>query len=545
MCYEIESYRIDPALRELCDGAGGIAVEPQVFDLLLYLIENRTRVVGKAELVERIWQGRSISDATLSSCVKAARRALGDDGQQQRLIRTIHRRGFRFVGTVMTGGPQVAAVAARTDVRAAPDPGRPDPCPPQSDPAHPDPPDAGTFDLDLTPPKGPSIAILPIRAVGGDARTPVLAEGLSHDITVRLARTRWLFVTARASALHFRAADHDLVAVGRQLGVRYLLRGHLAVAGGRMRLTVLLTDAGRGSEIWAEQFDRPLADIFAVQDEVGDLITAAVEAEIEQKERERALLQPFASLDAWSAYQRACIHLFRFTAEEEARAEVYLHRAAALDPAAPRVFAAQSFIHWQRAFREIVPDRQGEMDRAFDLAQHSVSLDPRAPDGHWALGRALLLRGEIEPAVEELRMSVALNPNFAKGQYSLSFSVMFTGDTGEGFDRVARARRLSPYDPMTFAFLASRAVLHGLVGDVEQAAEWSARAVRQPNAHYHVLAIAAWCHQKAGRTDAARAYLAELHAVRPGYGRDDYFRAFPFRAQQRAAIEASFRDLGL
>ncbi|MEQ8348015.1 MAG: winged helix-turn-helix domain-containing protein [Sneathiellaceae bacterium] len=531
MCYVIGSFRIDPALRELHDGGREVAVEPKVFDLLLYLVENRARVVGKEELVAQIWQGRIVSEAALSSCVKAARRALGDDGQRQGLIRTIHRRGFRFVGPVgegsrplMSGLPAGAAPAPE----AAADAG-----------------EGGTFDIDLTPPEGPSIAVLPIRAIGGGELTPVLAEGLSHDITVRLARTRWLFVTARASALQFRATEPDLVEIGRRLGVRYLLRGHLAVAGGRLRLTAILTDAVRGGEIWAERFDRPLADIFAVQDELGDLITAAVEAEIEQKERRRALLQPFASLDAWSAYQRACIHLFRFTPEEEARAEVYLRRAAELDPAAARVFAALSFIHWQRAFRELVPDRQGELDRAHDLAQQSLVLDPRAPDGHWALGRALLLRGEFETAVEELRASVALNPNFAKGQYSLSFSVMFTGDTEEGFDRVARARRLSPYDPMTFAFMASRAVLHGFIGEIEAAADWSARAVRQPNAHYHVLAIAAWCHQMAGRGDAAQDFLAELHRVRPGYSRDEYFRAFPFRPPQRAMIEAPLRQLGL
>lgn len=542
MIYGVEGCTIDMAAREVRRGQEAVAVEPQVFDLLLYLIERRTRVVGKDELVEQIWAGRAISDAALSSCIKSARRAIGDDGQQQRLIRTIHSRGFRFVGPVSVEDDLASAAVATELLRAGHAPPAVLEEGTQQDPLTFD---SSADDLDLSLPGGPSVAVLPIRLLGDDPLCGLLAEGLTNDITVRLARTRWLFVTARASAARFRGPELDSVEVGRRLGVRYLLRGTLLAADGRLRLTVTLSDAQRGCEIWAERFDRQLDDLFAVQDEIGDLLVSAVEAEIEQKERQRALLQPFASLDAWSAYHRACSHLYRYLPEHHDEAEKYLALAARLDPASARVFAGLSFVHWQRAFLETTRDRLGQVQQAHDYARHSISLDPLDPQGHWALGRALLLDGDFEQAVEELQTSVELNPNFAIGQYSLAFGLMFAGASPEGFDRVAKARRLSPYDPMTFAFLAQRGAMCGLTGCVEEAADWTARGVRQPNAHFHVLAIAAWCHELAGRQEEARSYVARLRAIHPHYCRDDYFRAFPFRSAERAVIEQAFASLGL
>ena len=536
MEYAIEAQVIDVALREVRRHDACVPVEPKVFDLLLYLVENRARVVGKDELVERIWDGRAISDAALSSCVKAARRALGDDGQQQRLIRTIHRRGFRFVGPVETRDQAKpdADLPTRTPMLGAAGAGS------ETSPA-----DAAAHDLDLALPGRPSVAVLPIRALGGEDLQVLLADGLTHDLTVRLARTRWLFVTARASAARYQASAFDPGEIGRHLGVRYLLGGSLMAADRRLRLTITLSDAVHGCEIWAERFDCAIDDIFAVQDEIGDRIIAVVEWEIERVERQRALLEPFASLDAWNAYHRARHHLYRYTAADCDQAEHYLDLAARLDPHASRVLAGLSFVHWQRAFLEIACDRAGAIGKAFDCARHSVALDPLDPQGHWALGRAFVLVGEIEPAVEELEAAVDLNPNFALGQYSLAFGLGFGNDSARGFDHLAKARRLSPYDPMTYAFLAMRAALHGVHDEAEEAAEWARRALLQPNAHYHLQAIAAWCHQVAGQHQRAQSYIARLQAMRPGYSRADFFRAFPFCPEKRAHIDAALAELGV
>jgi TolB-like protein/Flp pilus assembly protein TadD len=528
----VASYSIDMSAREIRNGDAAVPVEPKVFDLLQMLIEHRARVVPKDEMIERLWDGRAISDAALSSCVKAARRALGDDGQRQCMIRTVARRGFRFVGPVRPATPEhdpiAGATAAACDAAAPPVAAA-----------------FGEFDVDLTLPKRPSIAVLPFQLLGGAEAHRVIADGLGTDITVRLARTRWLFVTARASAAQFRAPEVDPVEIGARLGVRYLLQGTIMVDADRLRLTAVLTDAVQGCEIWAERFDRRLDDVFAVQDEIGDLVVAAVESEIETKERQRALLQPLASLDAWSAYHRARHHLFRFRAEDYEEAERLLELAARLDPNSPRVFAALSFVHWQRAFLEIAADRRGALAQAFEHARHSLVLDPLDPQGHWVLGRAHILDGEIDRAVDELRTAVALSPNFANGHYSLAYALMFDGRSAEALPAVEQARRLSPYDPMIFAFEALRGSVHGLTGEVARAAEWTSRAIRQPNAHYQLFALAAWCHELAGRHDEAQRHLAALKAVRPDYCRADYFRAFPFRGRERAIIEPILARLGL
>ena len=533
------SCTIDTAKRELRNDDAVVAVEPKVFDLLVYLIDNSERVVTKDELVEQIWQGRAISDSALSSCVKAARRVIGDDGQRQSLIRTIHGRGFRFVGDLShDAGGQAMPSCSRpaADEASAIAPCADMQCVEQ---------DCYTVDLDLSLPKQPSIAVLPLKELNAAPDNLCLAEGLTHDLTVRLARTRWLFVAARASVSKLHANALESVDIGRRLGVRYLLHGTIIQADRRFRLSISLCDVIEACEVWAEQFDRTIDDLFAVQDEIGDLVIAAVESEIEQQERRRAELTPLASLDAWSAYHRACNHLYRFTPQDADQAERHLHLAAQLDPNSPRVFAALSFVHWQRAFLENATDRQGAIGQALDYGRHSVSLDALDPLGHWALGRANILEGAFSEGVAELQAAVSLNPNFAVGQYSLAFGMTFTGQQACGIAAVAHARRLSPYDPMTYAFMSQLAVIHAMEGDGAVAAQWAARAVRQPNAHYHIFAIAAWCHMLAGRKHEARSYLGELLRRRPGYSMKEYFRAFPYPAVCRADVARHLTEAGL
>ncbi len=543
MRYRIAQLEIDTQTREILTAGSSKHVEPQVFDLLLLLIENRSRVVGKEELVETIWEGRAISDATLSCCIKSARRALGDDGDRQSMIRTIHRRGFRFVGPVetMEFEDTVPATIASSPGLSVQEPPAACRCQPQQVAcACAEHVDAGTLQL----PDRPSLAVLPFELQGEEGGR-LLSEGLHRDMTAQFARTRWLFVSARASVVALASRGLDAKEIGVRLGVRYLLDGALCVTDGRLRLTLTLTDAQRCCEVWAERFERKMDDIFAVQDEIVELVTRTVEAEIENQERRRAQLCPAGSLDAWSAYHRALPHLYRFREEGYALAEDYLQHAARLDPSAPRVFAALSFLHWQRAFFGIGYDRDRESAMAFDYAHQSIALDPLEPQSHFALGRAHYLAGDIDTGIAELSRAVELCPSFAQGQYSLGYGLMFSSDKADGLNAVERAERLSPYDPMRFAFSALRAILLGLSGEAESAADWADRALREPNAHCHVAAIAAWCNELAGRRARAADHVAVLQTDHPTYTRADYFRAFPFRTRDRRLVEGALERLGL
>lgn len=515
MRFDLGAISIDEEQRALTRDGEAVPVEPLVFDAILYLIRHRDRVVTKAEMVDAIWSGRAISDATLSSCVRSARRALGDDGKTQAMIKTFHRRGFRFVGLA-----SVAAVPA-------------------------EPPPPAPADLDLTLPARPSIAVLPFATLAAHADQRLLANGLVQDITSRLARTRWLFVTARASAERFRAQADDPAAVGRALGVRYLLHGSVIRSADRFRTTVALTETDSGYEVWSQMFDRNLSDLFAVQDEICDLLVSGVESGIALQERQAASLRPIASLDAWGAYHRANDFLFDYSPGSRAEAAKLLDHAARLDPASARVTAAQSFLKWQDAFFEATGDRAGDVRQAMALGERAVGLDPLDPQAHWALGRAARLVEDMDYSVEELATAVDLNPSYANAHYSLGSGLKFQGRMEVALASVERARRISPYDPMMFSFMSLMAELNGLLGDHAAAAKWSMRAARSPNAHYNILAIAAWCHYLAGDRAAADAYLAETRRRRPDYSLAVYFRAFPFLPAERAPIEAALRALGL
>ncbi len=257
-------------------------------------------------------------------------------------------------------------------------------------------------------------------------------------------------------------------------------------------------------------------------------------------------MTPPSNLDAWSAYHRGAWHMFQFTPAAYEEAERLFQLAAKLDPGASRVFAGLSFVHWQRAFLEIGKDRSFEIAKATELAHHALMLDPRDPQGHWALGRAYQLDEQFDGAIEQLEHAIALNPNFALGHYSVAFARGLSTQNGRSDESVRIARRLSPYDLMSFAMIATQAMNAALLGRFDEGAELGDRAARQGNAHYHIMAIAAFCNALAGRMDAARGHLARLATAHPGYRISDYLRAFPYRDPfVRELVRDTFRRLGL
>ncbi|MEO8313226.1 MAG: winged helix-turn-helix domain-containing protein [Pseudomonadota bacterium] len=521
---------VDTARRELRRRGEIQSVEPQVYRLLLHLLENRHRVVTRDELLETIWKGRVVSDTAVNSRIKAARSAVGDDGRDQSCIRTLHRQGYRFVAAVYEGPsqPVMGAVEAviPADVRNIVE-------------------SAETLDnLDLSLPSQTSVAVLPFQLAGSRPSGQLLADGLTYDITTQLSRAGWLFVAARGSTFQFRAGPYDARAIGRALGVHYLVQGRVHLAGNRIRVQASLADTRDGSETWGDSFRRRIDDIFEVQQEISEVIAGALESRIEHMERRRSLLKAPASLDAWEAYHRGCWHMYRFTTGDHELAEQFFLQSIALDPNSPRAYAALSFVHWQRAFLERVPDRAAESARTMELAQQSRSLDPYDPMGHWAVGRAHLLDGDVQQAVDDLEVSVRLNPSSAVGQYSLAYALMQLGDPERSIETVSKARRLSPFDPMTFAMFGVRAQNLSFLGQHEESAVFASRAASQPNSHYHVVAVGAYCNVLAGHHDEAAGLFRRVKAARPDYSLRDFLRAFRLRRAEHIDMTTrAFRQL--
>ncbi len=371
-----------------------------------------------------------------------------------------------------------------------------------------------------------SIAVMPFADPDRRAESRGgLADGLVHDVITRLAKLRSLFVIAQGTvfALDERRIDAD--EAGRALDVDYLASGTLHREPGRVLVEVRLVEARSSRVLWADRFASPLQDTFALLEEIGNRIVASVAQQIEVAERNRAVLLPPGSLDAWAAHHRGLWHMVRFNRADNEQAHHYFALSARLDPTFARPQAGLSFTHFQNAFLGW-GERAQEVEAAYRCAALGLLADERDPAAHWAMGRALWLRGSLDAALGELETSVELSPNFALGHYTLGFVRAQSGDPRAAIRACDQSRDLSPFDPLLFAMLAARALALMRMGRHDEAADWAARAIARPNAHVHVQCIGAHCLALAGRLDEARQVAASIRAARPDYRLDDFLASF-------------------
>jgi len=371
-----------------------------------------------------------------------------------------------------------------------------------------------------------------------------LADGLTHDIITRLAKLRNLFIIARGSV--FALAEQQVAPdeAGRRLKVDYVTSGTVQQRGGRVTVTIELIETQTARIIWAEAFDAKLEGAFAVLDEIGNRIVSSIANEIEVVERNRAILLPPNSLDAWGAYHRGLWHMYRFTKTDNGMAQYFFQRAIRLDPTFARAHAGLSFTHWQNAFQRWA-DREQESIRAFEAANQSLMVDDHNPAAHWAMGRALWLRGRETESLTELERAVDLSPNFALGHYALSFVHSQSGDPLAAIRSADHSRQLSPFDPLLFGMLGAMAMAHVRLGQFAEAAEWAMKAASRPNAHAIILAIAAHCLALAGRVEEGRAYAATLRKTLPHYRVDTFLQTFQFAPDAAALFRQAAQQIGL
>jgi len=390
-----------------------------------------------------------------------------------------------------------------------------------------------------------SVAVMPFVGRCAASRGPGgPADGLAHDVITRLAKLRSLFVIAQGTTFALRDRGVGPEEAGRMLHVDYVVSGATRRSGKRLTVNADLIETRTARVIWADVFDDTISDALDVLDEIGNRIVASIAHEIETIERNRAILRPPNSLDAWEAYHRGLWHMYRFSRAENERAQHFFRAAVRLDPTFARAHAGLSFTHFQNAFQGWA-DRAPEIELAFATAGQSLMVDDRDPAAHWAMGRALWLRGQHEPSVVELEKTIDLSPNFALGHYALAFVHCQSGDARAAIDFVDHSRNLSPFDPMQFAMLGSRALAHIRLGQFAEAADWAVKAAARPNAHAHIMGIAAVCLALAGRLEEARGFTARIHLTRPRYGIDDFLSAFHFAPDAVALFRGCAKQIGL
>jgi DNA-binding SARP family transcriptional activator len=390
-----------------------------------------------------------------------------------------------------------------------------------------------------------SVAVMPFTdgATAAPARGGP-ADALAHDVITRLAQLRSLFVIAQGTvfALHERSIGPE--EAGRMLNVDYVVSGSVQRDDKRLTVTVELAETRTARIVWTEIFNHRPDDALVVLDEIGNRIVASIASEIETIERNRAILRPPSSLDAWEAHHRGLWHMYRFSKADNERARHFFRMAVRLDPTFARAYAGLSFTHWQNAFQGWAK-REPEIDRAFETAGQGLMADDRDPAAHWAMGRALWLRGGHDQSVVELERAIDLSPNFALGHYTLAFVHSQAGDPHAAISSSDHSRYLSPFDPLLFGMLGVRAMALVRLNRLEEAAGWAVKAAARPNAHAHILAIAAYTLALAGSLDEARNYAAAIRRTLPRYGIADFLGAFRFDEEGAALFRKGARRVGM
>lgn len=527
MIYRFENFVLDLGRRELVNGTTLVAVEPQVFDLISYLVQNRDRVVSKDDLIEHVWNGRVVSESTLTSRITSSRQALGDDGENQRLIRTVSRKGLRFVAEVREGeGPAQTAKPEAAGLSL-------DPVPPV---LH------GTL-LPRIPDK-PSIAVLPFTNMSGDPEQEYFSDGITEDIITALSRLRWFFVIARNSTFVYKGHAVDVKQVGRDLGVRYILEGSVRKSGQRVRISSQLLDAPTGNLIWSERYDRELTDIFGLQDEITTSVTAAIEPKLLAAEALRAETRSTGDLDAWDLVARALSHFWKLTAADSAAAISILRDAVERHPNYAPAHSMLAFALLMAAYVGwIAPGSDREF--AASLARRAVELDENDPWAHLALGYFAFTGRQTEQAVRHFQAALELNPNFAAAEGSIGFTLALDDRSDEAIRHFEQAMRMSPRDPFNSFFYVGIAAAHYLAGRYAEAIKWAKQAVQLRPGYLGAHRILCASLAQAGQAEEARTVLQTLCQMHPEISLAGIRQSVPYTAGPMERFLDGMRKAGL
>ena len=487
-----DEYELDVGRRELRHAGSAVHVEPQVFDLLVFLVQNRERVVSKDDLIASVWCGRIVSESTLTSRINAARTAVGDSGEAQTLIRTVARKGLRFIGEVRSK-PNETPLQERALSSAHL---------------------ADRVRNALPLPNRPAIAVLPFVNLSGAPEQEYFSDGISEDIIAALSKLRWFFVIARNSSFIYKGKAVHLKQVAADLGVGYVVEGSVRKAGDRIRITVQLNDVATGSHIWAERYDRDLADVFAVQDEITESIVAAIEPQLYAAENFHSKRKPPDSMDAWDLVMRALAHYWRVTRQDNIVAQALLEKAISIDQdygQALGVLATSHTFCAHMGWEELA----ASAPTAERAALSAIDSDSEDPWAHHALGCVHLFSRRFDDSLAEFELALRLNPNFSLAQGYYGLALAYCGRWQEGEEAARRAIRLSPRDPFAAVYHGIAAYSQFIGRNYDEAARLAREGIRQRGDFVGAHRVLTAATAMTARGDAASIALRDLRRAQP------------------------------
>jgi TolB-like protein len=532
--YRFEPFELLTAKRQVRVNGQVIPLGGRAYDLLMVLFEHRDRVVGKDELLSAVWPGQVVEENNLTVQIAALRKAIGGE-----VIATVSGRGYRFTA------PEVSDDAAPPSPDAAPRVLR-------TAPSLPDPAEQPALAL----PNIPSIAVLPFENLSGDPSQDYVADGMVEDIITALARMKAFFVIARNSSFVYKGRAVDIKRVGRELGVHYVLEGSVRRAGGRLRITGQLIDARNGHHVWADRFEGPLDDLFALQDQITNCIVQALEPSIRRAEFERSRVLPTANLQAYDLCWRALAKAKpNTTRQDNDEALALLAHAVQLDPHYPQAKALGALICVARlmeGYGDANDVKTGlryadealaeNTDDPLVLSQAGVALS--------ALGfRAMGLRVmgfRYDESARAIERALELSPALIGVQYCAATLRLYLGETDASIAHWERCMRISPLDPSKSMFIIGVGGAHMLAGRHEQALA-AAQSVLLESPHYamaHRMLVANLGFL--GRLNEARVAAKRMLELIPGFTVFKYQTVAPYRsAEFRKKSAAAYRAAGV
>ncbi len=478
-------FRLDTDAETLFRGEEPVALGQRAVGLLRLLLEKAGAPVSKDALIDAAWPGLAVEDSNLTVQIAALRRVFEAIPGGSGWIETLPRRGYRYVGPpVASADPSVDAAARASASVAFPD--------------------------------TPSVAVLPFVNLSGDSEQAYFADGMVEDIVAGLSRIKWLFVVARSSGLAYRGKAVDLKRAGRELGVRYLLMGSLQKSGNRVRISARMIEAATGGQLWTERFDRPLDDIFSLQDEIALNAVGAIEPSLRRVEAERVRRKRPESLGAYDLVLQAQADVYSGMPAQVTQALVLLERALALEPAYALAHAFAAMCHHCLFLRAGLHE-----DARAASIQHAREAILHGQDDAHALtfaGFSIGMDGHDHAAAfVALEAALAISPSSAITYILGGVMLGWTGEAERAIDWAERAMRLSPFDPWIWSAYHALALGHFQSGRYEEAAKAARKAIQFNPAHSISFMLLVAPLVKLGQLREAGAAATDVLRLQPAF----------------------------
>ncbi len=526
MIFTLGSYTIDSGTHELLLDGLSQKIEPLIFKLLLFMLQNPDRVLSRDELIKGVWKSHVISDSALSAAISAVRHAIGDNGRKQQCIKTVSGSGYRFVAAFKriesVKVPQTSSLVT-----------------------------AQNLDTSLKPivlPDKPSIAVMDFIDVGTQNQQSLLATGLTTDINSTLARQPHFFVIARASAHHISKMNLPANDVGKYLGVRYLVYANVKQDSKRIHLTLSIVDAVNNAEIWSEHFDRAFDDIFPLQYDITNTIFAAIESAVVQAEMNRSFLIPTENLSAWENYHRGLWYIDRTSLKDAESAQFFFKKAVKQDSRFSRAYAGLSYIHTNRRLLDhsVIATSDHDIIKSMDYAQRSIDLCISEANGYMSLGRVLVFSNYVPQALGSIEKALELSPNNAQSHLLRSLCDIKSGKLELALGSLYIAERLNFHSKTSlFQVYMTRSMLMLGMEKYDDAAYFSGIAIQHNSYYFLIYALAAACHQLAGKRQKALHYAAQTLHFLPNCTIDSCQRVMSGSKKHRELFTNALIDAGI